>query len=75
MSVAGDVNVLLTPDQRRLNRPIIRIAIQHNTRVAIKTRVRAVLPQSGAVCIWVRDAVEREHGDCEQELDDEEGVH
>ena len=41
----------------------------------MEARICAVLPESGAVCVGVRDAVEREDGDCEEELDDEEGVH
>ena len=69
------VDVLLTPNQRSFNRPVIRIAVQNNARIAIEARICAVLPESGAVCVGVRDAVEGEDGDCEEELDHEEGVH
>jgi len=69
------VDVLLTPNQRSFNRPVIRIAVKHDARIAIKARICAVLPESCAVCVWVRDAVEGEDGDCKEELEHEESVH
>ena len=69
------VDVLLTPNQWSFDRSIIGIAVQNNARIAIEARICAVLPESGAVCVGVRDAVEGEDGDCEEELDHEEGVH
>jgi hypothetical protein len=69
------VDVLLTPDQWSFDRLVVGIAVQYNAGVAIKARICAVLPESGAVCVGVRDAVEGEDGDRKEELDDEEGVH
>jgi hypothetical protein len=68
-------DVLLAPYQWSLDRAVIGIAVQDYAWVAIEARVCAVLPEFRAVCVGVRDAVEGEDGDCEEELDYEEAVH
>jgi hypothetical protein len=76
-SVAGvrERDVLLAPYQRSFDRTVVGVAVQDNAGITIEARICAILPESGAVCIRIRDAVESEGGDCEEELDYEEGVH
>jgi hypothetical protein len=72
-SVARDI--LLTPYERRINGLVVGIAVQHNAGIAIEARICAILPELRTICIGVRDAVQCENGNREEELDHEEAVH
>ena len=65
----------LTPYYRRIDGSVICVAVQHYAWVAVESMVCAILPEFRAVCVWVCDAEEGEHRNCEQELDYEESVH
>lgn len=58
-------NIQLAPHYRRLDGSVVRIAIQDDAGVAVETLVRAILPELGAVCIWVGDTEKCEGADCE----------
>ena len=70
-----DVYIQLTPDQRRINRLIIRVRIQYLIRITVESLIAPILPQACPVGIRVGDAEEGEGGDDERDFEDEEAEH
>jgi len=62
----------LTPYQWRTDRFVVCVCVNHLVWVAIPSMIRAFLPESGAIKVWLSNAKESESSDAERKLKDEE---
>jgi hypothetical protein len=64
------MDIQLGPDFGSCVRPVVGCCVEGGIGVRVEAIVGSILPQSGAVGVWVGDAEEGEQSDGEGELED-----